>query len=148
VLVNMARGGNRSEVSFPLMGEDVGGGEAELGGRTTNLARGLRRRSTDAERLLWQYLRARRLGGLKFRRQESIDRHIVDFVCFEKCVVIELDGSHHTLRAEEDRARDEWFEAQGFRVLRFLDTEVLKNSCGVLEATRNACLREAAAGGS
>ena len=112
----------RPKTSSPWMGEDVGGGEAELGGRTTNLARGLRRRSTDAERLLWQHLRARRLGGLKFRRQESIDTYIVDFVCFEKRVVIELDGSHHTLRAEEDRARDEWFETQGFRVLRFLDT--------------------------
>jgi very-short-patch-repair endonuclease len=108
--------------------------------RSTSLARGLRRRLTDAERHLWRRVRARRLGGLKFRRQEPIGGYIVDFVCFEKRVVIELDGSHHAVQVEEDRVRDEWFEGQGFRLLRFLDNEVLTNLDGVLETISSACL--------
>jgi very-short-patch-repair endonuclease len=80
------------------------------------------------------------LGGLKFRRQEPIGRYIVDFVCFEKRVVIEVDGSHHAVLAEEDRVRDEWLAGQGFRVLRFLDNEVLTNLDGVLATISSACL--------
>ena len=108
--------------------------------RATELARGLRRRSTDAERLLWRRLRAKQLGGLKFRRQEPIGGYIVDFVCLEKRVVIELDGSQHSMQRQEDQARDEWFNEQGFRVLRFLDNEVLTNIEGVLEVVSKASL--------
>jgi very-short-patch-repair endonuclease len=61
----------------------------------THLARRLRRESTEAERILWGYLRRKGLFGLKFRRQEQIGDYIVDFVCYEKKFIIELDGGHH-----------------------------------------------------
>ncbi len=106
--------------------------------RSTRLARGLRLRSTDAERHLWRHLRSRGLGGLKFRRQEPIGGYIVDFVCYEKRIVVELDGSQHATRREEDGARDQWLNEQGFMVLRFLDNEVLTNTGGVLEILSKA----------
>jgi very-short-patch-repair endonuclease len=98
-------------------------------------AKSLRKRTTDAEQLLWGHLRAKRFGGLKFRRQQPIGASIVDFVCFEKKIIVELDGGHHALPAEmqKDSKRDRWFEAQGYKVLRFWDNEVLTNIQGVLE---------------
>jgi very-short-patch-repair endonuclease len=112
--------------------------------RLTSLARGLRKESTDAERTLWLHLRARQLGGLKFRRQEPIDQYIVDFVCYEKRLVIEVDGGYHALWRDEDRTRDQWLESQGFCVLRLLDNEVLTNLAGVLEFVQGACEERAA----
>ena len=108
--------------------------------RLTGLAKGLRRRSTDAERLLWQHLRARQLSGLKFRRQQPIGRYVVDFVCLDTGVVIEVDGGHHGEKKDQDRVRDQWLEDEGFTVLRFWDHDVLMNVEGVLEVTRKACL--------
>jgi len=70
-----------------------------------DFARALRKRSTDAENRLWMKLRAKRLLGLKFRRQEPIGEYIVDFVCHEKKVIIELDGGQHSERQEKDRSR-------------------------------------------
>ena len=104
------------------------------------MARGLRRRSTDAERHFWRHLRSRGLRGLKFRRQEPVGRYIVDFVCYEKRIVVELDGSQHEMRREEDQARDQWLNEQGFKVLRLLDNEVLTNIDGVLEVLSKAAL--------
>ena len=78
-------------------------------------AKSLRKRTTDTERLLWQHLRAKHFGRLKFRRQQPIGTYIVDFVCFEKKIIVELDGGQHA-RPEEmqsDSIRDQWFEAQG-----------------------------------
>jgi very-short-patch-repair endonuclease len=112
--------------------------------RLTGLARELRKRSTDAERTLWRYLRARQLGGLKFRRQEPIGQYVVDFVCYEKRLVIEVDGGHHALRRDEERARDQWLEGQGFCVLRLLDNDVLTNLAGVLELVHGVCEERAA----
>jgi very-short-patch-repair endonuclease len=91
-------------------------------------ARELRKRSTDAERLLWHHLRSRQLDGHKFRRQQPLGRFIVDFVCLEKRLVIELDGGHHggPRQAKFDLQRSEWLIQQGFRVIRFWDHEVLK----------------------
>jgi very-short-patch-repair endonuclease len=96
-------------------------------------ARHLRRRQTDAEWKLWQILRAGRLRGWKFRRQQPIGRYIVDFVCFEKRLVIELDGGQHQDRAGEDRERDDWLAAKGFEVLRFWNNDVMQNLEGVVE---------------
>jgi very-short-patch-repair endonuclease len=95
------------------------------------LARGLRRRSTDAEQLIWQHLRARRLGGLKFRRQHPIGRYVVDFVCLECRLVVELDGSQHT-DCQTDEIRTRVLANAGFRVLRFWDNDVLRNTEAVL----------------
>ena len=109
--------------------------------RLTGLAKALRNRSTDAERLLWRHLRARQMEGLKFRRQQPIGDYIVDFVCLEEGLVIEVDGGHHAggLEKEKDTAREQWLEEQGFTVLRFWDNEVLSNTEGVLKAIREVC---------
>ena len=99
------------------------------------LAKSLRKRTIDAEQLLWRQLRAKHFGGLKFRRQQPIGKYIVDFVCLEKKIIVELDGGQHALLKEtqNDTKRDQWFEAQGYKVLRFWDNEVLTNTQGVLE---------------
>ena len=64
---------------------------------------------------------------MKFRRQQLIRRYFVDFVCFEKRVIIEADGGQHSVETQKDKARDEWFYSQGFKVLRFWNNEVLTN---------------------
>ena len=93
-------------------------------------ARKLRREMTDAERALWRLLRDRRLSGWRFRRQEPIDRYIVDFICFEARLVIEVDGGQH-FESEADKVRDGHLQSQGFRVLRFWNNDVLTNADGV-----------------
>jgi len=100
-------------------------------------ARGLRRASTEAEKLLWQKLRARQLGGAKSCRQTPIGPYIVDFASFEHRLVVEIDGGQHNTRQgrQHDLKRTAWLEAQGFRVLRFWNNQVLTNLEGVLERT-------------
>lgn len=102
----------------------------------TKIAKDLRRRLTNAERLLWTHLRNKQLAGCKFRRQQAIGHYIVDFVCFEKKLVIEVDGGQHAVEKQKDQIRDSWLETQGFRVLRFWNNEVLKNIEGVTDAIR------------
>ncbi len=101
-------------------------------------AKNLRKQSTDTERVLWQHLKAKQLGGLKFRRQQPIGNYIVDFICFERKIIIELDGSQHSreLERNRDKQRDTWFKQQGYKVLRFWDNEVLTNITGTLEKIR------------
>ena len=96
------------------------------------LARGLMRRSTDAEQLVWQHLRDRRLGGFKFRRQHPIGRYVVDFVCLECRLVVELDGSQHMVNRTADAKRTRDLVQAGYRVLRFWDNDVLRNTGAVL----------------
>jgi very-short-patch-repair endonuclease len=87
-------------------------------------------------------LKGKNLEGIKFRRQEPIGDYIVDFVAFEKRLVIEVDGGQHAEEEKDnDMRRDSWFGSQGFRVLRFWDNEVLQNLEGVLETIRVNCLR-------
>lgn len=104
----------------------------------THLARRLRKESTDAEKLLWRYLRRKSLFGLKFRRQEQIGDYIVDFVCYERKLIIELDGGHHNQdeTKENDKKRQSWLETQNFKVIRFWNSEVLKNINGVLQVIK------------
>ena len=101
----------------------------------TPKAKTLRQRSTDAERLLWRYLRSNQLHGVKFRRQQPIGKFIVDFVCFSEKLIIELDGGQHAQEKDrlKDSTRDYWLKQQGFKVLRFWDTDVLTNIEGVVE---------------
>jgi very-short-patch-repair endonuclease len=87
---------------------------------------------TDAERRLWSALRGHRLDGLSFRRQTPIGRVIVDFVCHERRLVIEVDGGQHAENAR-DIERDRWLASKGYRVLRFWNNDVLRNRSGVLE---------------
>ncbi|HET8564402.1 MAG TPA: endonuclease domain-containing protein [Candidatus Binatia bacterium] len=97
-------------------------------------ARRLRNNPTEAEGVLWQHLRLRQLGGYKFRRQQPLGCYIVDFVCLEKRLVIEVDGGQHDQRSNYDNQRTVWLEGQGFRVLRFWDNEVLRETGVVKEA--------------
>ena len=97
-------------------------------------ARRLREQSTDAERLLWSKLRDRRMMNCKFRRQFPVGRYIVDFVCHEYKLVIELDGGHHQDQQEYDAVRSEWLQSRGFEVLRYRDNDVLTDVDSVLES--------------
>jgi very-short-patch-repair endonuclease len=101
------------------------------------LAKKLRYESTEAEKLVWRYLRARRLDGLKFRRQHPIGEYIADFVCLENRIIIEIDGGQHANERNKDREREAWLKNQGFKVLRFWNNEVLENLEGVLEVIRS-----------
>ncbi len=103
------------------------------------VARALRISSTDAENLLWRQLRRKQFTGLKFWRQQPIDNYVVDFVCFEKRVVVEVDGGQHALEREKDVEREGYLIRNGFKVLRFWNNEVLQNIDGVLEVIRNSC---------
>jgi len=102
-------------------------------------AKEMRRQMTPAEEKLWQRLRAHRLGGLKFRRQHPLGPFIADFYCAEYRLVVEIDGGIHTQQAEHDQARTEQFEAYGYRVIRFKNTEVEQDIEKVLEKIIEAC---------
>lgn len=93
-------------------------------------ARAMRADSTKAENVLWQALCNKQLEGLKFKRQVPLDGFILDFVCFDARLIVEVDGGQHS-EAARDLARDRHFEAEGFRIIRFWNDEVLKNFDGV-----------------
>jgi very-short-patch-repair endonuclease len=88
-------------------------------------ARNLRRIQTDAEKLLWYHLRDRRLAGFKFRRQYPIGSFIVDFVCLEGRLIVELDGGQHASQVQDDSVRSRYLESLGYRVVRFWNNQVL-----------------------
>ena len=92
----------------------------------------LRRHATDAERLLWFHLRDRRFFNYKFRRQVPIGSYVVDFLCVEKRLVIELDGGQHAERVEYDEKRTAYLQGHKLHVVRFWNNDVLKNVNGVL----------------
>lgn len=98
-------------------------------------AKALRLEMTEYERLVWHHLRLRKMG-FKFRRQAPIGSFVVDFVCYEKKLVIELDGAPHQEQEAYDEARSEWLRSQGFHVVRFWNREVLYDLEGVLETIR------------
>jgi very-short-patch-repair endonuclease len=102
-------------------------------------ARNLRINSTDAEQHLWYNLRANRLG-FKFKRQVPIGTYIVDFVCLERRVIIELDGSQHMDNQVYDTQRTAWLTAHGFKVLRFWNHDVLQQTSSVIEVILMALL--------
>jgi len=106
----------------------------QIGTKLTELAKTLRKRSTDTENYLWLFLKNRQIEGIKFRRQEPLGRYIVDFVSYESNLVIEVDGGQHYF--DKDKERDEWLKNQGYEVIRFWDNEVLKNKDAVLEVIR------------
>src|SRR5262245_51242446 len=93
----------------------------------------LRKSQTDAENILWYRMRNRNFQDHKFRRQHILCGYIVDFVCLEKKLVIELDGGQHVQREEYDSARTLKLEADGFQILRFWNNELLNNMDSVLE---------------
>ena len=95
-------------------------------------ARDLRKAITPAERRLWSALRSRKLNGCKFRRQHPLGWFIVDLVCIERRLVIEVDGGQHAENPDDER-RTAWLEAQGWRVIRFWNDEVAENLDAVAE---------------
>jgi very-short-patch-repair endonuclease len=88
---------------------------------------------TDAEKALWSVLRSRQVSGLKFRRQHPFGDYILDFVCLDRKLVIEVDGSQHGEHAEADEIRTRYLSTAGFRVLRFWNNEVLQEFEAVKE---------------
>ncbi|MDD5126709.1 MAG: endonuclease domain-containing protein [Dehalococcoidales bacterium] len=104
------------------------------------LAKGLRHRQTEAEKKLWSRLRNKQLCGVKFRRQQPVGNYIVDFVSFDKKLIVEVDGGQHneSKKRENDEQRTRWLESNGFRILRFWNNEVLLNMTGVLEQIEQA----------
>ncbi|MBF0484264.1 MAG: endonuclease domain-containing protein [Candidatus Omnitrophica bacterium] len=106
-------------------------GEGFLRKTLTPIAQRLRNELTEAEKHLWLALRSKGMG-VKFRRQAVIGKYIVDFVCFEKKIVVEVDGGQHS-QNEDDITRDAWLRSQGFEVIRFWNNEVLENLDGVFQ---------------
>lgn len=101
-------------------------------------ARGLRRTMTDAEQALWRHLRDRQLLGWKFRRQHEINCYIVDFVCTEAMLIIELDGGQHVDQVVYDERRTQQLQAMSYRVLRFWNNDALLDIESVLTVILDA----------
>ena len=101
--------------------------------KTTPRARQLRRNETSPEETLWRWLRARRLQGLKFRRQHPVGPYFLDFGCASVGIAVELDGAGHPARAEYDAARDQYLRDHGWAVLRFGNDDVVLRLHAVLE---------------
>ena len=122
----------------PFQGEGRGEGQHPRNLKLVGLARHLRKRLTDVESTLWYHLRGRRFEGIKFRRQYPVGRYIVDFICVGKQLIIELDGGQHALNPQSDHIRDAWLTAQGYRILRFWNNDVIENLDGVLITIQSA----------
>ena len=103
-------------------------------------ARVLRNNAGDAERALWQGLRMRQVAGCKFRRQCPVGPYVVDFVCLERMLVVEVDGGQHSARQKEDERRTAWLERNGYTVLRFWNNKVLQQREAVLEVIRRTLI--------
>ena len=101
----------------------------------TDRTRALRRNATRVELLLWNKIRSRQLGGFKFVRQETIGRYVVDFVCRECRLIVEVDGGQHSEAVEYDRQRDDWLKAQGHT-----EVHLAAKGWGTLPATFAAVL--------
>ena len=108
--------------------------------RQIALARKLRQSQTGAEKALWVRLKNKQLEGVKFRRQQPLGSYIVDFVSFERKIIVEVDGGQHNEREarERDEERVVWLKEKGYQVLRFWNNEVLMNMEGVLEKIEEA----------
>ena len=102
------------------------------------VARKLRSNLTAAESRLWSRLRRKQIAGHRFRRQAPIGRYVADFVCHDARLIVEVDGGQHGMRIVEDAKRTAWLESQGYRVLRFWNNDVLRNTDGVIERIRSA----------
>lgn len=99
-------------------------------------ARELRNSATRAEVVLWEHLKGKQMFGYDFHRQKPLDEYIVDFFCNELCLAVEIDGSSHADRTEEDRHRQGRLESLGVNFLRYLDSDVKDNVEGVVVSIR------------
>ena len=96
--------------------------------------RNLRKNMTPAEWCLWQHPRGKRLGGYRFRRQQPLGQYILDFVCVDAKLVIEIDGGQHAEQTAYDETRTRYLRNLGFTVIRFWNNEVLQQTDAVLTA--------------
>ena len=106
--------------------------------RSSKFPKELRKNQTDAETKLWYFFKNRNFQGLKFRRQHRIGHYIVDIVCLEKKLIIEIDGGQHNEipTLDKDKQRTDWLNQEGYQVIRFWDNDVLTDTDGVLERIR------------
>ncbi len=104
------------------------------------IAKELRYSETKDEKFLWTLLRAKKLNSVKFRRQAPVGQYVVDFISFEKKLIIEIDGGHHSdeKNQEYDEIRTKWLQSQGFRVIRFWNNDVSSNIDGVITRIKEA----------
>ena len=100
--------------------------------RNTTRAKELRNATTPAERTLWRCLSGRKIGGWKFSRQMPVGPYFADFLCREAQLIVELDGYSHDMRQAYDERRDLWLTENGYRVLRFTNSDVMTNIEGVV----------------
>ncbi len=122
----------KQDSPLPLAGE--GPGERV---KVLSNAKSLRTNQTEAEQRLWYHLRAHRFMDMKFKRQKPLGRYIVDFICMEQRLIVELDGGQHqTEQAAYDQQRDAWLRGEGYTVLRFWNNDVMQNLEGVLKQIR------------
>jgi very-short-patch-repair endonuclease len=97
-----------------------------------DLAKQMRRTPTDAEAAMWRLLRHRRFAEFKFRRQVPLQGYVLDYVCFDRKLIIEIDGSQHA-SSERDEIRDAAFVSAGFKIARYWNNDVLQQQSSVLE---------------
>ena len=118
--------------------DSVGGYKHLYSKEILERAKELRQNTTDAEGLLWWYLKDKQLG-FKFRRQQPIDKYIVDFICLEKKLIVELDGRHHNneKNIKYNNERSNFLKSQGFNIIRIWNNELFTNTDGVLESIYN-----------
>jgi very-short-patch-repair endonuclease len=109
--------------------------------KMTRIARRLRVSQTDAETVLWNRIRNRQIADHKFVRQEPIEGYICDFVCRERSVIVEVDGGQHS-ESDSDAVRDRRLIAEGYRVIRFWNNDVLGNIEGVLTTIQTELSRQ------
>ncbi|EKD79330.1 MAG: hypothetical protein ACD_41C00101G0007 [uncultured bacterium] len=114
--------------------------EVKLQKKLHSFSSHLRVHQTKAEELLWRFLRKKQLLGLRFLRQHPIDRYIVDFVCYEIKLIIEVDGGVHLTQKTRDQNRDHILKCYGFTVVRFTNDEVLNNVNSVLKSVQQYSL--------
>ena len=100
-------------------------------GEKVDRARTLRRDGSKAELICWELLRAKRMSGIKFRRQNSIGPYFADFACLSRKLIVEIDGEHHAFQQERDARRTAFLEGLGWHVVRFWADEVVRNREGV-----------------
>lgn len=127
---------DRCAPTSPSMGRD----KLTYRSSSKSKSRYMRKNMTDAEGLLWYYLRDFKENGFYFRRQVPIGSYIVDFACLKRKLIVELDGLHHSNPAQvsHDETRDEWLHSQGFSVLRFDNIDIFKHSEVVLQNIQQA----------
>lgn len=102
-------------------------------------AKELRREMTPEEKILWKHLKANRLNGLHFRRQQIVHGYFADFLCHQYNLIVEVDGGIHKLQQDYDAEREEYLRSLGFRIIRFKNEEIQKDLKGVLQRIVEVC---------